>query len=88
MKLNISEASRYLKVSKDTLRRWEKRGYITSHRTPSNRRFYEKEQLDNIVKTKAVAPPKTRKSGKNFIYILFFLFLIIDIVLFLLLRMN
>jgi excisionase family DNA binding protein len=88
MNLNIAEASRYLKVSKDTLRRWEKRGYIAPFRTPSGRRVYQKEQLDNALKVKPQILPKPAKYKGNFIYILFVLFLIIDLVLFLLLRLT
>jgi len=38
--LSIGEAAKYLGVSRDTLRRWEKRDKIKSYRTPSGRRKY------------------------------------------------
>jgi len=43
--LTISEAAKYLKVSKDTLRRWEKRKILLPHRSPTGRRYYDKSQL-------------------------------------------
>ena len=46
--MSISEASKYLGVSMDTIRRWEKKGYIKSFRTPGNHRRYNKEDLNKI----------------------------------------
>lgn len=46
--LTIGEASEYLGVSIDTLRRWEKKGRITPYRSPGGHRYYEKEELDNL----------------------------------------
>jgi len=46
--MTITEASNYLGVSCDTIRRWEKKGYIKSFRTPGNHRRYNKEVLDKI----------------------------------------
>ena len=43
--LKISEAAKVLKVSQDTLRRWEKTGKITSVRTPGGTRLYSLESL-------------------------------------------
>ena len=39
--LNLTEMSLHLGVSKDTLRRWEREGKITSLRTPGGHRRYE-----------------------------------------------
>ncbi|MFA5067988.1 MAG: IS607 family transposase [Candidatus Izemoplasmatales bacterium] len=39
--LNLAEMSLHLGVSKDTLRRWEREGKITSLRTPGGHRRYE-----------------------------------------------
>lgn len=47
--LSIGEASAYIGLSRDTLRRWEKRGKITSLRSPTNRRYYTQEQLDKLI---------------------------------------
>ena len=43
--LSIKEASEFLGVSIDTLRRWEKAGKITSSRTSGGHRRYEKKDL-------------------------------------------
>jgi excisionase family DNA binding protein len=47
--LAIGEASKYLGVSRDTLRRWEKRGKIKAVRSPTNRRYYTKKQLNELM---------------------------------------
>jgi len=47
--LSIGEAACYLGISRDTLRRWEKKGKITSLRSPTNRRYYTQEQLDKLI---------------------------------------
>ncbi len=46
--LSIGEASEYLGVSIDTLRRWEKRGKIESLRSPGNHRYFSVESLDKL----------------------------------------
>lgn len=52
--LSIGEAAEYLGVSRDTLRRWEKRGKMKSYRTPGGRRRYTVYDLELALK-----PPKT-----------------------------
>lgn len=46
--LSIGEASEYLGVSIDTLRRWEKKGRINPYRSPGGHRYYEKDELDRL----------------------------------------
>lgn len=46
--LSIGEASDYLGVSIDTLRRWEKRGRIIPFRSPGGHRYYKKNELDEL----------------------------------------
>lgn len=46
---NIEEASKFLSVSKSTLRRWEKEGKIKSYRTPGNHRRYLEEDLKKLL---------------------------------------
>jgi excisionase family DNA binding protein len=46
--LSIGEASEYLGVSIDTLRRWEKKGKIISYRSPGGHRYFKKSELDNM----------------------------------------
>jgi len=45
MILNLKEACEFLKVSKSTIRRWEKNGQIKSVRTVGNHRRYELDEL-------------------------------------------
>lgn len=47
--MSIGQAAKYLGVSRDTLRRWEKRGKIKAVRSPTNRRYYTKKQLDELM---------------------------------------
>jgi excisionase family DNA binding protein len=58
--LSIGEASKYIGVSRDTLRRWEKKGKVTPSRSPTNRRYYTKQQLDALIKK-----PNSSKSTKS-----------------------
>ena len=46
----IGEAASYLGVSKDTLRRWEHKNRLKASRSPTNRRFYTKEDLNQAMK--------------------------------------
>jgi len=68
----ISEAAKYLGVSPDTLRRWEKAGKISApKRTAGGARRYSKELLDQILgegkEEKAKAPKKKAqaRAGKT-----------------------
>lgn len=47
--MSIGEAAKYLGVSRDTLRRWGKKGKIKAIRSPTNRRYYTKKQLDKLM---------------------------------------
>ena len=47
--LTIGQAADHLGVSRDTLRRWEKAGKIKTARSPTNRRYYTQEQLDQLI---------------------------------------
>lgn len=46
--LSIGEASEYLGISIDTLRRWEKRDRITAHRSPGGHRYFKRAELDSL----------------------------------------
>jgi len=46
--LSIGQASEYLGVSIDTLRRWEKKGKIASYRSPGGHRYFKKNELDSM----------------------------------------
>jgi len=47
---SIGDAAKYLGVSKDTLRRWERRGKFKSYRTPGGRRRYTMYDLELAIK--------------------------------------
>jgi excisionase family DNA binding protein len=47
--LNIEEAGKLLKVSKRSLRNWEKQGKIKSYRTPGGHRRYDEKELLKII---------------------------------------
>lgn len=71
--ISIGKAAQYLGVSHDTLRRWEKKGKIKALRSPTNRRYYIKKELDLIMsgsnKSKK-QPLPANSSNKNLIFIL------------------
>lgn len=49
--LQIKEASEFLGVTATTLRNWEKRGKLLSHRHPINQyRLYKREDLEALLK--------------------------------------
>lgn len=50
--LPIGEAAKHLGVSRDTLRRWERVGKIKAVRSPTNRRYYTLNQLDQLMNKK------------------------------------
>lgn len=43
------KAAQYLNISIDTLKRWDKNGKLTAHRTKTNRRYYTQDQLDDCI---------------------------------------
>ena len=49
--LTVSQAAKFLKVSVDTLRRWDRSGKLTTRRSPGGNRRYSKEDLRNFKKT-------------------------------------
>lgn len=59
----IGQASKYLGVSKDTLRRWEKRKILKAFRSPTGWRYYSKTQLDYVYSRK----PDFSLNSNNFI---------------------
>lgn len=61
--MSIGQAAKYLGVSRDTLRRWEKKGKIKAVRSPTNRRYYTKKQLEEAMSGKK--PEKISKPGKR-----------------------
>lgn len=58
--LSIGQASEYLGVSIDTLRRWEKKGKITSYRSPGGHRYFKKNELDDMFGKKYERTPETK----------------------------
>lgn len=59
--LLIGDAARYLGVSIDTLRNWEKQNKIVSTRTPGGQRKYLRSELDKAKQTSSYLINKTSK---------------------------
>jgi excisionase family DNA binding protein len=53
--LTPREAARRLSVTVDTLRRWEREGLISPHRTPGGHRRYQPDVIDALANGKATA---------------------------------
>jgi len=54
--LTINEAAKFLRVSIDTLRRWDSKGKLKAVRSSGGHRYYSKEQLESFVSDpKAIA---------------------------------
>ena len=48
--LSVKDAAEFLGVSRDTIRRWDKKGKLKAYRHPMNRyRLYKKEDLQKIL---------------------------------------
>ena len=47
-RLSIGKAAKFLGVSIDTLRRWERKRTIESHRSPGGHRYFLKEELQKV----------------------------------------
>ena len=47
VELSVSEAAKQLKVSPDTIRRWDKKGLIRSKRSESNYRLFNLKDLQS-----------------------------------------
>lgn len=59
-KLSIGEASEYLGISIDTLRRWEKKGRIQPYRSPGGHRYFSRRDLDELFGRKYERDPETK----------------------------
>ena len=59
MKISIGKAAQELGVSKETLRRWEQSGKITSERTPKGHRRYDSSKLRGIDSRKISSTKRT-----------------------------
>jgi len=46
--LSVGQASEYLGISVDTLRRWEKKEKVEAYRSPGNHRYFKKQDLDKL----------------------------------------
>lgn len=66
--LSIGQAAEYLGISRDTLRRWEKKDMLSPTRSPTNRRYYTQSILDEVMKKKQgkdIFIPGKEKGGKQ-----------------------
>jgi len=49
--MTVKEASEFLGIAPETLRRWDKKGKLKAYRHPVNRyRLYKKQDLENLLK--------------------------------------
>lgn len=55
--LSISDTAEALEVSIDTIRRWEKKGLIKSHRNPANQRQFNLEEVARLQRKTSGAEP-------------------------------
>jgi len=67
--ISIGDASEYLGISIDTLRRWEKKGKIQSLRSPGGHRYFNKTELDLLFGRKYERDLETKPRGKKEILI-------------------
>lgn len=51
-RLTIGKAAKFLGVSIDTLRRWEKKGFVLAHRSPGGHRHFLKNELTQLFEKK------------------------------------
>lgn len=64
--LSIGQAAKFLKISIDTLRRWDKKGKIKSYRSPGGHRYFLKDDLKKLQNQKYVRQEvKPAKSPKK-----------------------
>ena len=50
-KLKCPEVMQLLGISRRTLVRWDFEGKLVAKRTPSNRRFYTEDQIEELIKS-------------------------------------
>jgi excisionase family DNA binding protein len=63
--LSIGEASEYLGISIDTLRRWEKKERITAYRSPGGHRYFQKEDLKGLFNARYTRDAPTIRGKKE-----------------------
>jgi excisionase family DNA binding protein len=63
--LSIGDAAKLLNVSRDTLRRWEKKGKIKVYRSPTNRRRYKKSEIEQSFSPGRKSPPSIKTSSSQ-----------------------
>lgn len=79
--LSIGEAAKYLGISRDTLRRWEKKGKIIPYRSPSNRRYYSQDQLDSLIEKPEENVSRRPSSGSLNLVVYSLLALLVAVIL-------
>lgn len=63
--LSIGKASKHIGVSVDTLRRWEKKGRLNSHRSPGGHRYFKKHDLEKVFDMKYTRSKPTKQSNQS-----------------------
>lgn len=64
-KVKIGKAASYLDVSIETLRRWGKKGKITTYRSPGGHRYFLKKDLKNLFEKRKKEEKKKAKRIKS-----------------------
>lgn len=60
--MQIKAAAAFLGVTPTTLRNWEKKGKLSSHRHPLNKyRLYKREDLEEFLQSIVISKPKHSK---------------------------
>lgn len=85
-RLTIGKASKYLGVSIDSLRRWDSKGIVTSHKSPGGHRYFKRSELDQIGKKssrnkRTIQKTSVKHSVHPALIISFGAFVIVDIIL-------
>ena len=54
-KINLTQTQKLLNVSYITLRRWDENGTLKAYRTPTNRRYYTRAQINDFLNKKTAS---------------------------------
>ena len=89
-RLGIGNSAKLLGVSVDTLRRWEKKGKVTSHRSPGGHRYFLRSDLEKVfikkydrekVKVDLTQPESRPHTLNKYLLITLGVFFVVDIIL-------
>ena len=61
--VSIGDAAEILGVSIDTLRRWEKKGFVSAHRSPGKHRYFLKKDLTGLFNERSTSSTSRTKTN-------------------------